>query len=141
MSQTGALIESAELPVVGCAIALRRGQLQADGFVVWLAGTKAGIRFKSPAFVSDWMARQNVGQGQVDDLVSSLKDSALARVRLTSSVPSTESELMRLRDDLASLGSALALDIVVTATHPEIQLLDISIQRIDRILGRLRAEG
>lgn len=43
-------------------------------------------------------------------------------------------ELTFLRSDLADLGDALVQDIRLVARHPEIQLLDIAIQRIDRLL-------
>lgn len=43
-------------------------------------------------------------------------------------------ELTALRSDLVNLGDALVQDIILVATHPEIQLLDIAVQRIDRLL-------
>jgi hypothetical protein len=51
-----------------------------------------------------------------------------------------EVELGQLRAELAELESALLADVILVATHPEIQTLDISVQRIDRILTSLRAE-
>ena len=36
-----------------------------------------------------------------------------------------------------NLGNALSADVILVATHPEIQSLDISLQRIERIIGAL----
>ena len=33
------------------------------------------------------------------------------------------------------LGNGLTADVVLVATHPEIQLLDIALQRIERIMA------
>ncbi len=47
---------------------------------------------------------------------------------------STLAQLTSLKRDLVSLGEALVKDIILVATHPEIQLLDIAVQKIDRLL-------
>ena len=44
-----------------------------------------------------------------------------------------------LRAELAQLESALTEDTALVAAHPEIQTIDISLQRVDRVLKRLRA--
>ena len=48
-----------------------------------------------------------------------------------------ETEVKLLRSDLINLGNVLAADVILVATHPEIQSLDISLQRIERIMGAL----
>jgi hypothetical protein len=48
-----------------------------------------------------------------------------------------ETELAQLRADLSRLGGKLASDPALIASHPEIQMLDVSVQRIDRIIGQL----
>ena len=50
-------------------------------------------------------------------------------------------ELMTLRTELAELGNSLIGDVVLVATHPEIQALDIAVQRIDRMIGRLGTQA
>jgi hypothetical protein len=48
-------------------------------------------------------------------------------------------ELAVLKADLTTLGNALVADMIIVATHSEIQLIDISLQRIDRIREKLAA--
>jgi hypothetical protein len=50
-------------------------------------------------------------------------------------------ELTQLRAELGALENALIADVILVATHPEIQMLDIACQRIDRVLRHLRGEG
>jgi PilZ domain-containing protein len=139
ISPSGALLESSQLPEPGTKMMLKRGSLRATGRIAWKASRKAGIRFDSPIFVTDWLAQKgSAQQGQVDELVSSLKSgSAPARTRDNQSPETVELELMMLRADLLALGNALIGDPILVATHPEIQALDIGLQRIDRILLRL----
>lgn len=144
MSGKGAQIEAATLPKPGSLVMLKRGSLKADGRIAWAAERKAGLAFDGSVNVIDWMARQsNARQDQVDEIVSALK-SAVGR----SEVPAgqacgpdlatvIETEVELLRSDLINLGNVLAADVILVATHPEIQSLDISLQRIERIMGAL----
>ena len=142
MSSSGALVEGLVLPEVGCRMALRRGPLEAAGYIAWRVDRRAGVRFDAPAFVHDWMSRLvSSCQEQVDAKVSAIKANGATAAPTGSVAAPIESELMRLRADLADMGSALVGDAIVVATHPEIQTIDISLQRIDRILSRLRAGG
>src|SRR5690242_9197445 len=143
MSVRGALIEAEALPKPGSRIVLKRGSLEAGGHVAWAASGQAGLAFGSAVRVPDWMVRRtNAHQDRVDEIVASLRSAtaeeqpaALADEHLHSA--GLRPELSLLRDDLSKLGDALATDIILVATHPEIQLLDISLQRIDRIIRAL----
>ena len=139
MSPSGALLESCHLPEPGSRTMLKRGSLRASGRIAWRASRKAGIRFDSPIFVADWMSQKvSAQQGQVDELVSSLKSGSGGTKAPEAQSPETvELAMMMLRADLLALGNALAGDAILVATHPEIQALDIALQRIDRILCRL----
>lgn len=145
MSQSGALIEGAALPEVGERIRLKRGHLYANGSIAWRVERKAGLRLDAAVHVADWMSRQvSAGQERVDALMSIVKSDASpsgAKYANVNSRLSMEGELCQLRLELAELEKALLNDVIVVATHPEIQTIDISIQRIDRILGRLGARG
>lgn len=145
MSPSGALIEAAVLPGPGSRIALRRGRFQATGCVAWCADRRAGLKFDAPVHVSDWMSRQpSPGQSQVDAMIASVRGGADSGQHAASAhhdlVP-IETELALLRAELAEIGSALIADEIIAATHPEIQVIDISLQRIDRILLRLHDRG
>ena len=145
MSQSGALIEAAVLPDVGERVRLKRGNLEATGWITWRVARKAGVRLEAAVYVSDWMSRQgSAGQERVDTLVSIVRNDGSAPF-LPPAEPigrvSIEAELRQLRLELAALETALLKDVIMVATHPEIQTLDISVQRIDRILKANYGEG
>lgn len=142
MSQTGALIDSPVIPEVGATVVLKRGSLQIAGRVAWKAGQKGGVAFCSTTCVADWMSRKaGSGQERVDRIVSDFKagrptddlaagaDAAIGNSFVT--------ELQALRTELTQLGNSLISDVILIATHPEIQTIDISLQRIDRMIGQL----
>ena len=141
LSANGALIEAALLPEPGSLFLLKRGRLKVGGPVAWTAARQAGLAFGSSVSVADWMARQaNARQDRIDEIVCAFKSEASCGDRPVSpdsgSDPphSIEQELSLLRADLIKLGDGLTADVVLVATHPEIQLLDIALQRIDRIV-------
>lgn len=140
MSPSGALIEAPVLPQAGAKISLKRGSLSVSGRMAWKAERRAGISFDSTIFVADWMTRKpDDQQYKVDEIVTAIRHGLDAPAEESPShrFASVEAELMLLRDELARLGNALAGDLIVVATHPEIQSIDISLQRIDRIRTRL----
>lgn len=144
MSAKGALIEAAVLPEPGSLVLLKRGRLEVGGRVAWAAARQAGLAFGATVSVADWMARQaNARQDQIDEIVSALKSEAIREDRPASPASgshrpqSIEAELSLLRADLMQLGNGLTADVVLVATHPEIQLLDIAQQRIDRIMDAI----
>ena len=143
MSPSGALIESSALPEPGTRVKLKRGSLQANGRIAWSSDRRAGVTFSSAVHVSDWMSRQSGPQGQVDNIVANYKagdrpcgDMGTGANGLRET-PTIQAELAMLRAELAQLGNSLIGDAILVATHPEIQILDISLQRIDRLTGRL----
>lgn len=143
MSQSGGLIEASAIPDPGAAVILRRGSLQTAGHIAWKVEGKAGIAFSTRVNVGDWLSRQVRGhQDQVDEIVSSLKSGrpsgSVADGASIASNPSIDAELQALRADLVRLGNGLAGDAILVATHPEVQVIDIALQRMDRIIGQLR---
>lgn len=145
MSQSGAMIEGAVLPDVGERIALKRGQLHAAGSIAWRVERRAGVKLETAIYVSDWMARLgSAGQERVDTLVALARSDApkgSATPAAGGGTVSIEAELALLRTELTELENVLIGDAIVVATHPEIQVIDISVQRIDRIARLLRTRG
>lgn len=145
MSRSGALIEGGLLPDVGERITLKRGELQVTGWVAWRVDRRAGLRLDAAVHAPDWMSRKgSAGQQRVDTMLSVVRGGSPAGVATTSEIVGPVSalvELSQLRGELQALETALLKDVVTVATHPEIQTIDISIQRIDRLLRSLRAEG
>lgn len=144
MSPDGALIESRDLPPPPSAVVLKRGSLQVSGQIAWSVERKAGIAFAAKVQVADWMARQPAThQVRVDAMVAELRVATnRGEAGATASEPTEHSpleiQLLEVRSDLAQLESSLVADVILVATHPEIQVLDVSLQRIDRLIRQLR---
>lgn len=141
MSLNGANIEGAALPEPGTSITLRRGSLEASGRMAWKEGRRGGIAFSGAVEVSDWMARVREPQAKVDQMVRALKANRASMPGIGPAPsmggdPSLKEDLEALRAEIAQLGNSLSSDIILVATHPEIQLLDIALQRIDRLIER-----
>ena len=148
LSTTGALIEGLALPAVGAAVSIRRASLSIDGILAWRSKNQAGIAFKSNIFVPAWLPRSSSSRQCAIDLMvfDSKNGSGIATKppqldRALSDPNSAFVELTSLRSDLVNLGDVLVQDIILVATHPEIQLLDIAVQRIDRLLLLAAASG
>lgn len=142
MSQNGALIEALDLPDVETPIIIKRGSLEASGSVAWKAEPKAGLAFANHVYVADWMGRAAPShQERVDEIVALLKaDRRPSNDLHPPSEKTIEEELASLQADLAALGSSLASDAILVATHPDIQILDIAVQRLGRVLVRMETK-
>ncbi len=145
ISASGALIEGSIASANGEPVILKRGSLEAAASIIWKEGRKAGIAFGSPIDVANWRARQpSTHQARVDEMIRAVRsESTVTAVQGTAkedAVPASwETELRALRNTLAQLESGLVADVIMVATHPEIQLLDVALQSIDRMLGIRKA--
>ena len=148
LSATGALIEGTSLPHVGTEIILRRGDLKASGIAVWVASGRAGLSFKSPVAVSSWLpTKEPSRQRHIDRFVFGLKHAGLAANVAHAlpiegaglSMPAVVAGLERLQAELGQLADKLAQDVVLVATHPEVQFLDEAAQRIGKIVQAIQA--
>ena len=146
MSGRGALIEGAILPNPGSAVVLKRGSLEISGRMAWAGSGQGGLSFNAMVRVTDWMLkRDNAHQDRIDEIIAALKSAEVPEESTTAPVngldgqAAIDDELLLLRAELIQLGNGLAEDVVLVATHPEIQFIDIALQRIDRIAG-LRSE-
>lgn len=144
LSITGALIEGGDLPPTGSDIVLRRGSLEASGTIAWAASGRAGLSFRAPVDVADWLPTKE-RQAQVDRLAFALKQSGgmiLPPVTATEeramSMVEIVAELVALQAGLDQLGDTLARDALLMATCPDLQFLDIAGQRIGRLVAAVR---
>lgn len=139
----GALVEAVGMPAVGEAITLKRGTLHVRGKMAWNDGDNAGIEFNSPVRVSEWIVTSaHRSQQLVDAMIDAFKRGSteiMAEADHLLAAETIEDHLKILREDLSSLGNSLISDVILVATHPEIQELDISIQRIDRLIELIEA--
>ena len=147
ISSTGALIEGSIVPEVGDELVLKRGGLEASARIVWKAGRKAGIAFDAIIYVVDWITnRTGPHQDRVDDVIRSIRSGSASPSVQTDehrSIPPAAviaAELEALKSHLADLEHGLTADVVVVATHPEIQLLDVALQSVERLLQKLRQQ-
>lgn len=146
LSASGALIEGSALPAVRSAVTIRRGDLSVEGVLVWRSKNQAGLAFKSNIFVPTWLPKNSGSkQSAIDQIMFEAKDGSGVSTEqpklgcLPAGSDGVLFELTSLRNDLTTLEDALVQDIILVATHPEIQLLDIAIQRIDRLLSLTEA--
>lgn len=142
MSLNGANIEGIMLPDPGARIILKRGSLEASGQMAWREGKRGGVAFSGAVEVSEWMAKVREPQAKIDQLVRALKANRTVPASLAPAPAPTggqlthREELEALRAEIAQLGNSLSSDVILVATHPEIQLFDIALQRIDRLIER-----
>jgi hypothetical protein len=139
ISPTGALIEGSIVPDVGEELVLRRAKLEASARIVWKVDRKAGIAFTSMIHVAEWMAKQaSTHQGHVDQIIQNIRSGSAicpgeAGGRPQPSLSMIEVELEALKKNLTELEHGLIGDVVLIATHPEIQLLDVALQSVERM--------
>jgi hypothetical protein len=141
MSPSGALVEGAALPEQDAAVTLRRGSLRVEATVMWKSNRRAGIAFGGAVRVADWMSRNPPShQAQVDEMVRGIRagGSVADPAPPMSMSPSLEDELRALKAELVQLETGLTRDMAVVAAHPEMQLLDIALQRVEGLLNGRR---
>lgn len=144
LSRSGALIEGSDLPAVGSVASIRRASLFVEGVVAWRSGNQAGMAFNSSIFVSAWLPKTaSSRQCTIDEVVFETKnglEGGTDEPQADSAPADRDSfldEMSSLRSDLLALGEGLLQDVILVATHPEIQLLDIAVQKIDRLLSKM----
>ncbi|QDP20427.1 hypothetical protein [Sphingomonas xanthus] len=136
-SSSGALVEAARLPPTGSPVILRRGTLQIRGKIAWSEDLCAGIEFNTPATVAEWTVQKPHKSQQIVDEIVAAYHRGEARDEGMDAAPEEEcirSQLRKLQAELSQLGNSLISDVILVATHPEIQLLDIAVQRVERVL-------
>lgn len=147
LSASGALLEGSGVPGAGAAVTIRRGGLSVEGVVAWRSKTQAGIAFRSDILVSAWLPKNGSKQSAIDQYLFETKNGAPGSGKEPrpgiSAADSDRAlfELTSLRNELAILEDVLVQDIRVVAAHPEIQFLDIALQRIDRLLSLAEVYG
>lgn len=142
ISQAGALVEGGELPGVGDAFCLRRGDLAVRGQVVRRDAKSAGLSFDQPTDPTDWLPTSESGQQRVDRIVHEARDlypnarPSPAFLAVKKSHAADTVELVRLADMLDTLADALASDPAVVGRYlDKLQVLDMAGQKL-RLIAR-----
>lgn len=115
LSRTGALVEANVLPSPGAQVRLARANLATPATVMWVEGSKAGLRFTSPIAVSEWLPQQKRGIGQ------QFADELFHQKRLQSgdspAFVGHVATLLELKQSLERTSKELALDASVATRH------------------------
>jgi hypothetical protein len=153
VSETGALIEGADLPVAGEEILLSRGETEIDAIVAWASGSRRGVHFSRPVAVDTWRAGKAANalpasQGRVD-----LIQAAARSGRNAASLPPPPPEERwideldaRMAEELAfvqrlveTLGDELVADPAIVHRHTQaLQNIDVASQvlgYLSRVIG------
>jgi len=148
LSASGALIEGANLPAAGAAVTIRRGGLSVEGALAWRSSNQAGVGFASNISVPAWLPKNGGSkQSAIDRLMFEAKSGPAGQSERPRPVCSLVDpnralvELVSLRKELTILEDALVQDVRLVAAHPDIQLLDIALQRVDRLLSLAKEVG
>lgn len=138
MSTTGALIEfSGAAAGVGERMVLRRGVLAVSGSIAWVESGRAGLAFDDTVDVAEWMARiGSVGQSKIDAMIADIRSGPVrsSQVAATPGPDDLVRQLVEIKGQLSRLADSLLEDDELILHHPEIQIFDITLQKIDRLI-------
>ena len=145
------MIETPLMLAVGAEVHLIRGELRAQGEVVWFSGKRCGLKFVSEISVSDWLAPpSNVAQQRVDQVVALVKAGHAPGVGgLPSPDPASRRSQDQLVEDLGAvrrlmqdLEDDLASSPDTLGRHGrKLQNLDIAMQMLSAIAKELKPEA
>jgi hypothetical protein len=141
LSLSGAMLESSLAPATGDPVHLVRGDLCAEGTIIWCSDGRCGVEFIAEIALDDWLAPpSNAEQARIDEIVAAIKAGgaapqaagAGAPTRARGQSPSTLADdlqmvcalLVALKADLS--GSALT----VTRHGSEMQYLDQAMEML-----------
>ena len=125
LSPAGAMLEASTLPCEGNLVHLVRGELFAQGTIIWCSHDRCGLEFSSEIDLSKWLApATHAGQARVDQLIAMLKSGA-APVEppedgtdgATAKPSSIEDDLGLLRALLKNLTEELSRSSETVALH------------------------
>jgi hypothetical protein len=121
MSETGAMLEGAFLPMPGTRLVLERQEMRIEADVVWVVGGRCGIRFDGVAFVDDWIAGKQTGranelqgQARVDAIQAAVRSgsnrpSMLPAVEAADAIEPSWDILARIASETAALERSLSV--------------------------------
>ena len=153
VSESGALIEGADLPPAGAEILLSRGETEIDAVIAWASGSRRGVHFSRPVAVDTWRAGKGASappasQGRVD-LIQAAARAGRSAAPLPAPPPEERwiEELdARMAEELAfvqrlveTLGDELVADPAVVHRHTSaLQNIDVASQilgYLSRVIG------
>lgn len=139
MSPNGAMIESPITPPVGTAIRLMRGELIAQGVVIWSLTNRCGVLFSSKISIKEWLAAPSKAQQQrVDDMVALVKaGGSSGHGEAIADGPRSHAQLV---DDLAQIVKLMqGLEDELSSSTATLERHGSKLQNIDIAMQMLRA--
>lgn len=143
LSDSGALVESANLPPAGTIVVLRRGTLAAEGELMWRSDQRAGLRFVRAVDLGKWMPHGGQPQARVNRFIAQTRpetsatkqaDVTLDPARLNERIAE---ELALVARRLEGLGRDLSGDPAMVVRHANrLQEIDVSVHTLVHV-GRL----
>ena len=151
LSETGAMLDGAALPVAGTRLVLRRAEIEVSARVMWQAAGRCGIAFDQSAItVDEWVSGKRVagfdsqrGQGRVDAIQSAVRSGtplpADQQPQVAAPTPAeldkrVVDEILHVRRLLDKLGEELVEDPAVVRQHVEaLQNLDRASQMLEHL--------
>jgi len=108
ISPAGAMVESSLLPSEGDSVHLVRGELCAEGKIIWRSVDCCGVEFSSHIDPSKWLApAAHAGQARVDEILAILKAGAEPPRASEAEASRENSNSYSLEDDLGLLRALL----------------------------------
>lgn len=147
MSASGAQVEGAGLPDVGCVITLVRGRLSVRGHVSWSTQRRCGLHFSASVSVRDWMANPvNAEQQRVDHAIAMVKAGAVPLGSPAdhdwAAADGLVADLNGISRLLEKLSDVLAGDAAIVTAHGiPLQNLDIALQTLATLAAMAHADG
>jgi hypothetical protein len=156
LSESGGMLEGAAFPNIGEKLVLRRAELDIGATVMWLMGTRCGVKFDGTISVSEWVSGKAAPRGQVRDQAH--VDAIQAAVRAGVDLPPAEhpaatggvsadldlriaEELAYVRRLLEGVGDNLTDDPMIAQRHAkQLQEFDLACQILGYLGGILFAE-
>ena len=107
LSPAGAMVEASLLPSEGDSVHLVRGELCAQGRIVWCSADRCGLEFSGEIDLPKWLApASHAGQSRVDEIIAMLKAGA-APEEPPEAGASTAPKSSTIKDDLGLLRALL----------------------------------
>lgn len=149
LSESGALLEGAALPLVGEKLVLRRMEIEIGATVVWRTTARCGVKFDGWMSVADWVSGKRLeatpSQARVDQIQAAVRSGQSLPTEKPAAPGSTDMLLRdldaRIAEELAftrrlleAIGDELVDDPLIVQRHARvIQNFDLAGQ----ILGHL----
>lgn len=157
LSESGAMIEGAALPLAGASVTLRRHDIELAGSVVWRVAGRCGIKFDTTTFVEEWVAGHRMpelvygqGQARVDAIQAAVRRGDLLEQELQNrgslSIAPSEmynraaEELAYVRRLLEGAAEEFTDDPIILQRHMQtLQNLDMACQIVGHLEDVIRS--